>query len=310
MLPGLYRFLSRRARVDEAVRDVSNWFFRLIGGRRAARHATLVVALNRDVEAQFAGTAAAVVVEPNCALEPSDLAGETADLRGDDPDTGWPSSSVGSWGGRVRTWPSRAWSRAGLAVGRDGRRSRTGQCRGPGPGPGCRRSDRLPGMCPAATSWPPSGRPTHCCSPVFTTRPRGPWARPRRLVARWCASTPAVRRCWPGGTPMWCPVSRPHIGRRVGATLVATRRSGPARGSLERGPASRPAGRLVRTRPPPRCCCPRHRRDRADGSRTNSEAINDRLRKTQSPGRASGCHRHRGRGARIAYFARLRRPSR
>ncbi len=78
---GLYRYLSRRARLDEVVRDVSNACFRLIGGHRVARRATLVAALNDDVADHYSSRARRVIVEPNCALDSEQLgAGERADL--------------------------------------------------------------------------------------------------------------------------------------------------------------------------------------------------------------------------------------
>jgi len=85
--PSLYRFLSPRSRFEEVIRDVSNAAFRLVGGNFVARHATLVVALNGDVEANFARFDTPVVVEPNCALSPSELTGsETSSLV--DPESG------------------------------------------------------------------------------------------------------------------------------------------------------------------------------------------------------------------------------
>jgi glycosyltransferase involved in cell wall biosynthesis len=82
---GLYRFLSGRARIDEMIRDVVNTSFRRVSADRVARHASLVVAMNHDVEARFARSGTPIIVEPNCALETDELMGGTVDLgpRGD-----------------------------------------------------------------------------------------------------------------------------------------------------------------------------------------------------------------------------------
>lgn len=73
MAPELFRYLSPRARFDEVVRDVVNGAIRRLGGDRVARHATLILALNHDVEARFVRHGTPIVVEPNCALELDEL---------------------------------------------------------------------------------------------------------------------------------------------------------------------------------------------------------------------------------------------
>jgi glycosyltransferase involved in cell wall biosynthesis len=81
-LLGLYHFLSGRARIDEMIRDVVNTSFRRFGADRVARHATLVVALNHDVEQRFAASGTPIIVEPNCALDPDQLLGGSVELGG------------------------------------------------------------------------------------------------------------------------------------------------------------------------------------------------------------------------------------
>ncbi len=69
MSVGLYRFLPQRARLEEIFRTVFNGCIRRVGGDRAARHATLVVALNEDVRSRFERHGTRLVIEPNCALD-------------------------------------------------------------------------------------------------------------------------------------------------------------------------------------------------------------------------------------------------
>jgi glycosyltransferase involved in cell wall biosynthesis len=68
----LYRFLSPRARLEEIFRTVFNGCIRRVGGDRAARHATLVVALNEDVRSRFERHGTPLVIEPNCAFDTLD----------------------------------------------------------------------------------------------------------------------------------------------------------------------------------------------------------------------------------------------
>jgi glycosyltransferase involved in cell wall biosynthesis len=77
---GLYRFLNGRSRVDEVIRDVVNTSFRRVSADRVARHASLVVAMNRDVQERFARSGTPILVEPNCALETDELMGGSVDL--------------------------------------------------------------------------------------------------------------------------------------------------------------------------------------------------------------------------------------
>jgi glycosyltransferase involved in cell wall biosynthesis len=71
--PGLYRFLTRRGRIDAWVRRVMNGALRGTFGRLTARHATLTVAINDDVADHYRSIAQQVTVQPNFALEESDL---------------------------------------------------------------------------------------------------------------------------------------------------------------------------------------------------------------------------------------------
>ena len=71
---GLYRYLGRRGKIDQAFRDVVNGSLRAVFGRRAARHATLVAALNHDVAHQFRRCGTPVALQGNLALDPAELA--------------------------------------------------------------------------------------------------------------------------------------------------------------------------------------------------------------------------------------------
>jgi glycosyltransferase involved in cell wall biosynthesis len=70
---GLYRYLSAKGKMDEVIRNVMNGFCRRLFGTRAATHATLIVALNRDVEVRWGQGRRPVVVESNTALETAEL---------------------------------------------------------------------------------------------------------------------------------------------------------------------------------------------------------------------------------------------
>jgi len=59
--------------MDEVIRNVMNGFCRRLFGTRAATHATLIVALNRDVEVRWGQGRRPVVVESNTALETAEL---------------------------------------------------------------------------------------------------------------------------------------------------------------------------------------------------------------------------------------------
>lgn len=73
--PGLYRYLSARGVAAELFRTVLTSPLRAVFGGWAARHATLVVAMNPDVARRWRSVRAPVVVETNTALTDDDLAG-------------------------------------------------------------------------------------------------------------------------------------------------------------------------------------------------------------------------------------------
>ncbi len=70
---GLYRYLSRRGKVDQAVRDVVNGALRAACGDRVAGHATLIAALNDDVAERFRSSGRPIAIEGNLALGPDEL---------------------------------------------------------------------------------------------------------------------------------------------------------------------------------------------------------------------------------------------
>lgn len=71
---GLYRYLTLRGKAGEVIRDIMNGSLRATFGTRLARHATLIVALNQDVEKRWRAVPTPVVVESNTALYESELA--------------------------------------------------------------------------------------------------------------------------------------------------------------------------------------------------------------------------------------------
>jgi len=70
---GLYRYLSRRGKIDQAVRDVVNGALRSVCGDRVAGHATLIAALNDDVAERFRSSGRPIAIEGNLALGDEDL---------------------------------------------------------------------------------------------------------------------------------------------------------------------------------------------------------------------------------------------
>jgi glycosyltransferase involved in cell wall biosynthesis len=81
--PGLYRYLTTAGKAGEVVRDVMNGALRLTTGRWLARHATLVVALNDDVERYWSRLSTPVAVESNTVLRPEELETASASPTGD-----------------------------------------------------------------------------------------------------------------------------------------------------------------------------------------------------------------------------------
>ncbi len=83
--PGLYRYLTIRGKVGELFRDFMNGTLRAISGARLARHATLLVALNPDVQARWKAGPTPIVMASNIALDKTELAlgAPTATGRGD-----------------------------------------------------------------------------------------------------------------------------------------------------------------------------------------------------------------------------------
>ncbi len=71
---GLYRYLTPWGKTREVIRDITNGTLRATTGTWLARHATLVVALNNDVEARWRSGPTPVVVESNSAMNYSELA--------------------------------------------------------------------------------------------------------------------------------------------------------------------------------------------------------------------------------------------
>ena len=67
--PGLYRYLTLRGKVNEIARVVLNGLTRSTSGALLARHATLIVALNQDVEKRWRRGPTPVIIASNVALE-------------------------------------------------------------------------------------------------------------------------------------------------------------------------------------------------------------------------------------------------
>ncbi len=70
---GLYRYLTPRGKLNEIVRGIMNGIIRATWGTWLARHATLVVALNQDVEARYRSGPTPVIVASNMALESDEV---------------------------------------------------------------------------------------------------------------------------------------------------------------------------------------------------------------------------------------------
>lgn len=71
---GLYRYLTPWGKTREIFRDITNGMLRTTTGTWLARHATLVVALNKDVQARWSAGPTPVVVASNTAVDNSELA--------------------------------------------------------------------------------------------------------------------------------------------------------------------------------------------------------------------------------------------
>jgi glycosyltransferase involved in cell wall biosynthesis len=71
---GLYRYLTLWGKSREIVRDITNGTLRATTGTWLARHATLVVAMNKDVEAKWRSGTTPVIMESNMAMNNSELA--------------------------------------------------------------------------------------------------------------------------------------------------------------------------------------------------------------------------------------------
>ncbi|MDQ6697950.1 MAG: glycosyltransferase [Actinomycetota bacterium] len=83
---GLYRYLSPRGKVDQAVRDVVNGALRSVCGDRVAGHATLIAALNADVADRFRSAGRPIAVEGNLALGEDELPDAPAKSAATEPD--------------------------------------------------------------------------------------------------------------------------------------------------------------------------------------------------------------------------------
>lgn len=73
--PGFQRWVGRQGAMVERFRTIWLGVLRRLFGDRAARRATLTVALNRDVAERFAGTARQLVQRPNVAIHPCEVFG-------------------------------------------------------------------------------------------------------------------------------------------------------------------------------------------------------------------------------------------
>jgi len=71
---GLYRYLTLRGKASEFIRVVLSDVLRATSGTWLARHATLVVALNQDVEVRWRSGPRPVIIESNMAIEESEIA--------------------------------------------------------------------------------------------------------------------------------------------------------------------------------------------------------------------------------------------